>query len=116
MSFLRRFLAALLKITQIATGIEPVVVSDIGSSTKISAITDDLTRITTIVQNGAAIVSLLKQNLTPEQEATALSPLISQELLKSELLIGRKVKDEVLFSKGSTDLALAVREILESIE
>jgi hypothetical protein len=117
MNFLEKFLAVVLKIGQVAVGIEPVIAQAVPQAgTPMHAVIDDLTAVATLVQNGTAVVAALKQNLTPDQEAAAIAPLVAQALLKAEILAGKKVHDEAGFAAASAQIAAGVKGVLLSVE
>ena len=45
---------------------------------------------------------------------TAATPLISQLILKSDLMVGKKIDNAALFTEGCQDLTNAVVKILNS--
>lgn len=120
MNFLEKFLATIVKIGQVAVGIEPTIVQALPAggtaATVANTLTDDLTTLGQLVQNGLAVVTALGSNPTPQAAINALVPVISQSLLQSELLSGKKVKDAAGFAAGASSLAAGISQVLSSVE
>jgi hypothetical protein len=54
--------------------------------------------------------------LKGEQKLQAAIPLVGQAILKSALLVDKKVRDEALFNKATVGFAQAMVDLLNSLE
>lgn len=119
MNFLEKFLATIVKIGQVAVGIEPTIVQALPSggtaATVANTLTDDLTTLGQLVQNGLAVVTALGTNPSPQQVISSLVPVVSQSLMQSELLSGKKVTDATAFAAGAASLASGIQQILSAV-
>ena len=112
----------LLNIGSIAAGFGPLaskVYPEAGNT--IADVTDDLTKVSNVVQNiEAAAASLGDNSLSGVQKLQAAAPQVAQIVLQSELMVDSitgkpaEIADPAMFQKGCADLATAVVEILNS--
>lgn len=116
MTFLKKLGAILAKAAAIAIGIGPIVTPFLGSG-KAGAIattaTNDLVQIGQIVATVEAVVQ------TPgsgAQKLAAAVPLVKGIIQSSELVIGKKIANELLFEQACTEMTQAVVDLLNSID
>ena len=102
---------------QIFMGIEPIVYNTLpaGAQGKLSQVTDDLTQIAVAVQTTQAVVAIVASGGTPEQVKAAAAPLVNTVIQKSELLLGKKVHDTVLYAKALDEITQGMVDLLESV-
>ncbi len=113
--FLKSFGAAVLKITQIVSGIAPTVQQYVPSSAGvIQTVEDDLTAIAKVVQQTEVFGAAL--GLNGQDKLKAAIPAASQILLQSELLSGRKIKDEAKYATAIAQITSGVADVLSSLE
>lgn len=99
---------------KIFTGFSPVakaMLTDRGDKV-IDKIEDSLNQAALIVVQVEAIGVAL--SLSGDQKLTAASPLITQLILKSDLMLGKKIDNPTLFAEGVADLTNAIVKILNS--
>ena len=111
MSLLKRLGGILLKVGEYAIGIEhlmpaPPAALDKGIAT--------LNQIAGIVIQVEAIGQTFA--MAGADKLKAAAPLVADVILRSDVLVGRKIKDQALFSKAAGELAGAVADILNSLE
>ena len=75
---------------------------------------NDLTQIGSIIAQVEAMGQAL--SLPGTQKLTAAAPLVAQVVLNSELLIGRKITDEALFTKATQEIASGMADLLNSLK
>lgn len=113
MNFLKQLGSIVLKVTQIATGIAPLIGGN-AQTQRIEATTiNDLTAIGSIIAQVEAMGQALQ--LSGTQKLTAAGPLVAQIVLKSELLANRKIADEAAFTKACNGLASDMADLLNSL-
>ena len=123
MSFLKKIGQDIARFLGMALGFAPVVnqylpASAQGTATRVEG---DLTQIAGVVQMiEAGFAAISDPNAkTGAQKLNAAAPSVAQIVhawLASGALGSRKVKDQAMFQKGTTDLTGAMAEILNSLE
>lgn len=115
MDFLKKFGLAVLKITQIVTGIAPMVGQYVpGAAGVIQTVEDDLTAIGKVIQQteifGAALA------IPGPDKLKAAIPAVSQILLQSEILAGRKIADEARYAAAVSKITDGMADLVSSLE
>lgn len=117
MSFLKRLGQILVKVAGIATGIGPIILPFLGSGKagQVAGTTvNDLTAIgSTIVQIETAFAAI--PGATGAQKLAASIPLIGNIIKTSELVAGKKIANEALFTQAIKEYAQATVDLLNSI-
>ncbi len=114
MTFLKKLGQVLLKIVGIALQIEPLAAPFIGSaSVKAAGVINDLTAIGQVVVQAEA---LIQGTGTGATKLAAASPLVANIIKTSELMIGKKVKDEAAFVKACQEITGGVADLLNSLD
>lgn len=110
MKFLTKLGQIIAKITGILTGISSLVPQYDNETGKIK---DTMNAIAAIVMNVEVFGQILG---TPgADKLKAASPLVAQIILQSNMLIGKKINDKVLFAVGVEKLTAGMADILNSI-
>lgn len=112
MNFLKKFGSAILKVTQIVTGLGPVFSATIPQSSG-AVITSELQQLAGVI----ATVETVGQALgtAGADKAKAAGPLVAQVILQSSFMVGKKIADEALFTKACTALGGDVADLLNSL-
>jgi len=78
-------------------------------------VVDLVTKVGSLIQGAEATAAVLTNGAsgTGAQKLSAIVPLVGNEILQSELMIG-KVVNQTLFNKGVADLTTAIVEIYNS--
>jgi hypothetical protein len=116
MNWLKLIGLGILKAQQMFTGFSPLIkagLSDRGDRV-VDRIEDSLSDVATVVVQVEAIGAALQ--LSGTQKLTAATPLVAQLILKSDLMLGKKIDNPVLFNEGCGDLATGIVKILNSIK
>lgn len=116
MHWLKLIGLGIVKGAQIFSGFSPLAkasLNDRGDQV-IDQIEDSLNQVASILVQVEAIGAALQ--LTGDQKLTAATPLITQLILKSDLLTGKRIDDPVLFNQGVQDLVNSVVKILNSVK
>jgi hypothetical protein len=117
MTFLKKLGQVLLKVVGIAAGIGPVITPFLGSGKAgqvAGTVTNDLTSIgSIIVQLETAFAAI--PGSTGAQKLQAAIPLVSNITKTSELVVGKKIANETLFTQACTEYAQATVDLLNSI-
>jgi hypothetical protein len=118
MTFLKKLGTILLNVAGIAVGIGPLIGPLLGSG-KAGAVTgtvvNDLTAIgTTVVQIETAFAAV--SGSTGAQKLQAAIPLVSNIIKTSEMVVGKKIANEALFTKACTEYAQATVDLLNSLD
>lgn len=116
MSFLKKLGQLLVNVAGIAVGIGPIIGPFLGSG-KAGQVTG------TVVNDLTAIGSLIVQiesvgnvaGLTGPQKLKAVIPLVTNVVRTSELVSGKKIANEALFTQACTEYAQATVDLLNSI-
>lgn len=115
MGFLKALGIAVLKITQIVTGFAPQVQQLVpGTAGIIQTVEDDLTAIAKIVQQAEVFGAAL--SLPGADKLKGAIPAASQILLQSELLAGRKIKDEAKYAAAVATITGGIADLLSSLD
>ena len=117
MSWLKNIGLIALKVVGIWTGFAPLVPS-IGRTAPLGQTSVDglgriLNLIVTVEQVFAAAFG--GDAKTGPQKLTAATPFVAQIIQQSELLAGRKIKDEVKFTKAVTAITSGFADVLNSV-
>jgi len=117
MTFLKKLGQVLLKVVAIAAGVGPIIQPFMGSG-KAAQVTgtavNDLTSIgSIIVQIETAFAAI--PNSTGAQKLAASIPLIANIIKTSELVSGKKIANEALFTQACQEYAQATVDLLNSI-
>lgn len=115
MNFLKKFGLAMLKVTQIVTGLGPIVAAAVPQTAGVvTAVTGDLQLLAGEIATVEAIGQAL--SIPGAQKATAAAPLIAQIVLQSTLMVGKHIADEALFTKACTALGGDIADLLNSLQ
>jgi hypothetical protein len=116
MSFLKKLGSVVLKVIGIWTGFAPLVQSVIPQSPTAVAVEDKLAKaislIVTVEQTFAAAFG--PDAKLGSDKLRAAQPFIAQLIQQTDLLAGKKPKDEAMFQKGCTELTGALADILNA--
>ena len=115
MNFLARLGAILLKTTEIAVGVGPLINQAFpGQSSAVSTVTNDLSAIGQIVVQAEAFGQSLRLSGPDKLKAAIASA--SQIFLQSQLLHGRKVKDVTKYNAAVATITGGVADLLSSLD
>lgn len=115
MKFLTKFAQIVLKVTEVAAGIAPIVSAAVpGESGKIDVVSQDLAQIGTIIQQVEVMGQVLGQ--PGPQKLQAAAPLVAQVLLQSSILVHHQIANPTLFQQGCTKLADGMADVLNSLK
>jgi len=115
MDFLKRLGSILLKGTQIALGVGPLVSSAFPSTSgAVVTVTNDLSAIGQVVVNAEAFGQAL--SLPGDQKLKAAIPAAAQVFLSSQMLHGRKVQDVARFNAAVATITGGVADMLKSLD
>ena len=117
MSFLKKLGSLIVNLAGIAAGVGPLIGPFLGSG-KAGQVTgvavNDLTAIgSIIVQIEAAFAAV--PGSTGAQKLQASIPLIAGILKTSQMVVGKKIQNEALFTKAAQEYAQATVDLLNSI-
>ena len=117
MTFLKKLGQILLKVLSIATGVGPIIQPFLGSGkagTVATTAVNDLTAIGQVVlQIETAFAAV--PNSTGAQKLQAAIPLVSNIIRTSEMVIGKKIANEALFTQACQEFTQATVDLLNSI-
>ncbi len=115
MTFLSKFGSILLKIVGIAAGITPILKQSLPQSTPII---DKLNQIgnTILMVEGMFAAAYGLDAKTGADKLRAAVPYVAQIIQASELLAGKKIKNEELFTKACTQITSGMADVLNSLE
>ncbi|MBO0887486.1 hypothetical protein J2P12_00135 [Candidatus Bathyarchaeota archaeon] len=117
-SFLKKLGQIIANVAGVAAGVGPIVIPFLGAG-KAPAVAatgiNDLTSIgSLVVQIEAAFAAI--PGSTGAQKLQAAVPLVANIVRTSEMLAGKKIHDETLFTKGCTEITQGVVDLLNSID
>ncbi len=117
LTFLKKLGTILVNIAGVAVGIGPIIAPFLGSGKAANAVStgvNDLTAIgSTIVQIETAFAAV--SGSTGAQKLAASIPLVGNIIKTSELVVGKKIANEALFTKAVQEYAQATVDLLNSI-
>ena len=114
MTFLKKLGSILANVAGVAMGVGPLIGPFLGSgksATVVGHVTNDLTQ---IAQMTLAIETAL-QGQQGTAKLAALVPLVSNIIKTSELVSGKKIANEALFTQACTEYAQATVDLLNAI-
>lgn len=115
MGFLKKFGSIVLKLTEIVSGIAPMVVRDFpGSAGTVQLISKDLAQIGDVIGQ----IEVIGQTLTlagPDKLKAAI-PLVTQVVLASPLMAGKKINDPAKFNTAIAGIASSMADLLNSLD
>lgn len=118
LTFLKKLGQILVKVIQVETGIGPIIQPLLGSgkaATTINTVTNDLTSIgQIIVQIETAFAAI--PNSTGAQKLQAAIPLVGNIIKTSELVVGKKIANEALFTQAIQEYTQATVDLLNSLD
>lgn len=117
MTFLKKLGQVLLKVMAVATGIGPIIEPLLGSGKAATGVTTGINDLTSIGQVVVQIETAFAAipNSTGAQKLAAVIPLVSNIIKTSELVVGKKIANEALFTQACTEYAQATVDLLNSI-
>lgn len=114
LTFLKKLGQVLAKAVTIEMGLGPVLAPFLGSAGPIvNKVENDLTQIAQLVTTVEAVIQ------TPGSGAaklTAAIPLVTSVISSSELLVGKKVANQALFTQACTEYTQATVDLLNSLD
>lgn len=115
LTFLKKLGQILLNVAGVATGIGPIISPFIGSSASkvITTGTNDLTSIAQLVVT--VETAFAASGGTGVDKLKALIPLVQNIVKTSEVVSGKKIADDVLFTKGCQEIGQGMVDVLNSI-
>lgn len=116
MSFLKKFGTIVLKIIGIATGMLPILQGALpaGSSATVGTIEDKLNKALSVIVTAEQMFTAAGTQKAGSQKLLAATPFVATLIQNTDLLIGKKPKDEAKFTTASTALTSALADILNS--
>lgn len=119
MTFLKKLGVLLVNLAGIAAGVGPLLTPFLGSgkvAAGVGTVVNDLTAIgSTVVQIETAFAGL-PPGTTGAQKLAAAVPLVGNIIKTSELVAGKKIKNEALFTQAITEYTQATVDLLNSID
>jgi hypothetical protein len=118
MTFLKKLGSVLLKIVGIAAGVGPIVGPLLGSgeSAKVTGtIVNDLTSIGSVVTMIETAFGAVPGS-TGAQKLQAAIPLVGNIIKTSELVVGKKIANEALFTQSIQEITQGMVDLLNSID
>lgn len=118
MTFLKKLGVVLANLAGIAAGVGPIILPFLGSGKAAqvaTTVTNDLTVIgSTVVQIETAFSAI--PGATGAQKLAAAIPLVGNIIKTSELVAGKKIKNEALFTQAIQEYTQATVDLLNSID
>jgi hypothetical protein len=119
MTFLKKLGQVLLQVVGLATGMGPLIAPLLGSGSKAASVegtvVNDLTSIGTVVVQIETAFQALGPSSTGAQKLAAAIPLVANIIKTSELVAGKKVANEALFTQAVTEYTQATVDLLNSL-
>ena len=119
MTFLKKLGTVLLKVVAIAAGVGPVIQPFLGSG-KVASVAataeNDLTSIGQVVVQIETAFAALGPSATGAQKLQAAIPLVANIIKTSELVVGKKIANEALFTQACQEYTQATVDLLNSID
>lgn len=115
LTFLKKLGQILLNVAGVATSVGPILGPFLGSGKGVvTTAVNDLTQIAQlVVQIETAFAAV--PNSTGQQKLQALVPLVANVISTSQVVIGKKIQNQEQFTKGCTEVAQGMVDILNAI-
>jgi len=113
-TFLKKLGQILLKGTQIAVGIMPVVQQSFPTSQPVQQVTDTLTAVAGVIAQVEVIGQALGQ--PGSQKLIAAAPLVAQVVLQSAFMAKHEIADPAKFNAACTTIAGGVADLMNSLK
>jgi hypothetical protein len=114
-SFLKKLGSILARVAEVALSVGPIIQPFMGSGKTSQATTTALNDLTSIGSVVLQIETALQGKPGADKLAAAL-PLVSNIVKTSELVVGKQVADEALFTKACQEFTQATVDLLNSID
>lgn len=115
MTFLKKLGGFLAKAVQIAVGVGPIILPFIGSSKTAQIATAAVNDFTAVGQTILTVEAAFQGQGTGAQKLAAAVPLVSGIVKTSELVAGKKIANESLFTQGCEKITNGMVDVLNSI-
>lgn len=117
LTFLKKLGQILVQVAGVATGIGPLITPFLGSGETAKYVGSGVNDLTSIAQLVVQIETAFAAvpNSTGTQKLQALVPLVSNIIATSQVVSGKKVAQSALFTKGCTEVAQGMVDVLNSI-
>lgn len=115
LSFLKKVAQVTVKAAEVAAGVGPIFSrANPKAEPVITKVVGSLGQLADIVQTVETVGQVLG---TPgADKLRAALPLVTDAVLKSDVLVGKKIQDPILFRKAVEELAQGVVDLLNSVE
>ena len=118
MTFLKKLGVILLKVVGVVAGAEPLIQPLLGSgatATKTATVTNDLTAIGSVVTQIETAFAAIPGS-TGAQKLQAATPLVGNIIKTSEMVVGKKIANEALFTQAIQEYTQATVDLLNSLD
>ncbi len=119
MTFLKKLGQVLLQVVGVATGMGPLIAPFLGSGSKAATVAgtvvNDLTSIGSVVVQIETAFQALGPSVTGAQKLAAAIPLVANIIKTSEMVAGKKIANETLFTQAVTEYTQATVDLLNSL-
>lgn len=120
MTWLKKAGTIILKVIGIASGIWPVLAPNLpaGASTVESKVVSELAQVGQVIVTAEGMIGAINDPSaqTGGDKLKAATPFVAQIIQQSELLAGKKIKNEQLFIQGATAVTSGMADVLNSLE
>lgn len=118
MTFLKKAAEIILKAVGIASGFLPLLQGVIPerAADKVAEVSDDLTKVAGIIVTVESAAQALSSPLPGAEKLKMATPLVAQVILQSDVLVGKKIDNPVLFQQGSASIASGMADVLNSLK
>lgn len=114
MTFLKKLGSIVFKIVGIWSGIAPILQSATPAGSIASTVEDKLGKAFGVIITAEQMFAATGGASTGSEKLKAATPFVAQLIQSTDLLIGKKPKDEVKFEAAATALTSALADILNS--
>lgn len=113
-TFLSKLGKVLAEVLVVAAGVGPVIAPFLGSKVSATAgtVVNDLTSIGQVVVSAETLIQTPGSGTT---KLAAATPLVSQIVMTSELVAGKKIANEALFIQGCSKITSGTADVLNSL-
>lgn len=115
MTFLKKLGVFLAKFVAIAAGVGPIITPFLGSGKAGQDVTTAVNDLTAM-ESAVVMIETALQGATGPAKLAALIPLIGNIIKTSEMVVGKKIANEALFTTAIQEYAQATVDLLNSID
>lgn len=117
MNFLKKFGQVMLRIIGVVTGVMPILSQSLPAAVSgaVTRVEDKLTQAFNVIMTAETMFAAIGAVKAGPDKLKASVPFIAQLIQQSELVAGKKIENESLFTQGVTSITSGLADVLNSL-